>query len=183
MIAQFTTAERRAYVEAFLECMAPGEAGNHCFQAFDDSKILTACSPLFGSFAQHQATLEAYSAEGYGIFWTVNETNGRGRKETDIVRVRAVWLDIDVAGRDITPIEHALPPHCVIETSKGKHHLYWRVSDCALEAFTPLLDAVTDHWKGDVGAKGINRVLRLPGFLHQKPECEPFVSRVVRWQT
>jgi len=171
--------DRRSYVESFLECMAPGETASHCFQVIHDRDKAAAAAILHGSFEQHHAELEAYSARGYGIFWTVNRTNGCGRAKTDITAVRAVWLDIDEPGRDIAPIEAAMPPHAVVESSPGKLHVYWRVADCTLEEFNPLLDALTERWQGDKGAKGINRVMRLPGFPHQK--AEPFVTRVLRW--
>lgn len=165
------------YVTAFLECVAPGEL--HTFQTFHD-RVKDQPGPiLHGTFEQHEQALLACQAAGHGVFWTINATNQCGRELTDITRVRCVWLDIDDAGRDITPICQALPPHCIVESSPGKWHLYWRVADCPLEMGAPLLDALVQRWAGDVGAKGLNRVLRLPGFAHLKGE--PFTSRVVSW--
>ena len=41
--------------------------------------------------------LERLNNGGAGIFVTINETNGRGRKGIDIVRVRALHTDLDGA--------------------------------------------------------------------------------------
>jgi hypothetical protein len=35
------------------------------------------------------------NAGGAGVYVTVNQTNGKGRKATDIVRVRALFVDLD----------------------------------------------------------------------------------------
>nr|WP_297388227.1 DUF5906 domain-containing protein [uncultured Roseateles sp.] len=137
--------------------------------------------------------LTSYSAAGYGIFWTVNATNLRGRELGDIERIRAVWLDVDDPAVDLSPIVAALPPHAIVQSSPGKHHLYWRVDGCSLDEAQPLLRALRMRWGGDAGGTGINRVLRLPGFPHQKgepsmpvvlhsapPECRAYTVAEVR---
>ena len=168
-----------AYATSFLECLAPGEP-QHTFQTFHDRAKDQPGPVVTGTLAQHAEYLERMQAAGHGVFWTVNRTDGHGRELHNVTGIRAVWLDIDEAGRDITPIIQALRPHAVVESSPGKHHIYWRVSDCSLAQAQPLLRALRERWGGDPGATGINRVLRLPGFWHLKGE--PALTRIAQWE-
>lgn len=68
-------------------------------------------------------------------------------------------------------------PHAVVESSPGKWHVYWKLSDCGLDTFKRLQQALNVHFNGDPKVCDLPRVLRLPGFLHQKDQ--PFLSRLV----
>ncbi len=169
-----------SHTAAFLECLAPGET-SHTFQTFHDQRSEEPGAVVHGTIAHLAPYLRAQQAQGHGVFWTVNRTDGQGRELANITSCRAVWLDIDEPGRDIAPIAAALTPHCVVESSPGKHHLYWRVDDLPLADAQPLLRALRLQWGGDPGATGINRVLRLPGFWHLKT-ATPHYTRIVAWQ-
>jgi putative DNA primase/helicase len=71
-----------------------------------------------------------------------------------------------------------LQPHIVIESSPGKWHAYWLVSDSPLEQFKPLQQALAQRFNGDKAVCDLPRVMRLPGFLHQKGE--PVLTRIHR---
>lgn len=167
-----------SHTAAFLDCLAPGEQ-HHTFQTFHDQGS-GAGAVVHGTIAHLAPYLRAQQAQGHGVFWTVNRTDGAGRELANITSTRAVWLDIDEPGRDIAPICAALAPHCVVESSPGKHHLYWRVDDLPLADAQPLLRALRLQWGGDPGATGVNRVLRLPGFWHLKT-ATPHYTRIVAW--
>ena len=94
-------------------------ASRFTFQTFDDNKARKAphlARVLHGTLEEHWQELCQFSAAGAGVFVTVNETNGKGRKVADIVRVRAVFQECDRPG---TP-EPPLQPHIVVESSPGK---------------------------------------------------------------
>jgi hypothetical protein len=55
------------------------------------------------------------SAQGAGIFITVNETDEQGRKKENITRVRAVFQEDDDGFDGAFPLE----PSIVVETSPG----------------------------------------------------------------
>ena len=113
---------------------------------------------------------------GAGVFVTINETDGTGRKAENIIVVRAVFLDLD--GAPLEPVMRAeIQPHCVIETSKDRFHVYWLVKDLPLQQFTPIQLAIAARFSGDKNVKDISRVMRVPGFIHQKDE--PFLSRIL----
>jgi putative DNA primase/helicase len=115
------------------------------FQTFDDNEERAAAFKakhkhadwkitrvLHGSLDQHAAALNALNAQGAGVFVTVNETDGKGRKEGNIVRIRAAFADLD--GAPLEPVlANGMQPHIVTETSPGRWHAYWRVCDLPLE--------------------------------------------------
>jgi Primase C terminal 2 (PriCT-2)/RepB DNA-primase N-terminal domain len=119
---------------------------------------------LNGTLAQHWNTLARLNARGAGIYITINQTNLRGRKTEDIVKVRALFVDLDGA-----PLpQHGPKPHIVVETSLGHWHVYWHVSDVALEEFADKQRALIALHGGDRAVHDLPRVMRLPGFFHCK---------------
>jgi hypothetical protein len=123
-----------------------------------------------------QSKLRNANNRGDGIYIVVNETDGAGQAKENITAVRAVFLDLD--GAPLEPVlQCALPPHWVIETSPGKFHAYWRVKDCRLDQFTPIQSALAKQFNGDPTVKDLPRIMRVPGFYHQKGE--PFLSHIL----
>jgi virulence-associated protein E/DNA primase RepB-like protein/primase-like protein len=118
--------------------------------------------------------LKRLNENGYGIFVTVNETDGKGVKVPNITRVRAVWADVDHG----KPREFPLTPSFIIETSPGRYQAYWLVHDeMAPGEFANVMARIVQDYGGDAGAADIARVLRVPGFYHTKGE--PFRCRIV----
>lgn len=152
-------------------------SGSICFQTFDDSqnKHANLARTKHGTVGDLLDWLRGYNEAGAGVFWTANETDGTGRREANIIRVRACFLDLD--GAPLEPVLAAgLRPHAVVESSPGKWHVYWKLSDCPLATFKSLQQALNSRFGGDPKVCDLPRVLRLPGFLHQK--SEPFRSRL-----
>jgi hypothetical protein len=56
----------------------------------------------------------------------------------------------------------------VTRTSAGRYHVYWRVADIATAKFTPLQKEIIARTGGDRAILDLPRVMRLPGFPHQK---------------
>ncbi len=160
----------------FLDLMAEGEAVT--FQAFDDDagrKSHALANVLHGFLDSHAARLKVFNDRGAGIFWTVNFTDGGGRKAENVTGVRAVFLDLD--GAPLQPVLAAgVEPHAVVESSPGKWHVYWLVNGCKLDQFKAVQTALAAKFNGDPSVNDLPRVMRLPGFLHRKGE--PFCTRV-----
>jgi hypothetical protein len=76
-------------------------------------------SVLHDSLDSLWGVLTSLSQKGAGIFACVNETNFQGRKAGDIVRVRALFADLDGA-----PLANAwdvpLTPGWITRTSEGR---------------------------------------------------------------
>jgi hypothetical protein len=165
---------------AFLSLLDP-EAQAFTFQTFDDQKERKRGDlvRIFnGTLEQHAPELTRLSAEGAGVFVTVNATDGRGRRLANIVRLRAIFQEADMTGAKVPPLE----PHIVVESSPGKFHRYWLI-DSATEPpvieWLAVMRRMVADWDSDPNAKDAARVLRLLGFPHQKNPESPHMVRVV----
>ena len=152
----------------FLKLLDPN-GGGFIYQTFDDREYLdekdASLTDVIAGPAQPR--LLDLHARGAGIYVTVNASNGRGRKSEDITHVRAVWREADSPDLPALPIE----PTMVVETSPGHCHEYfvirgddWPADEQGRKDFDGVLDRMVETYGSDKGAKGINRVLRVPGF-------------------
>ena len=178
-----TPAPNRDDAEAFLAALDPA-ATFFTFQTFDDNaerkdKQLTRI--LHGTLGARWDLLADLNRRGAGIFVTVNATDGRGRSASNVTRVRALFIDLDG-----TPLPDAfhVKPHIVIESSPGKWHCYWLVTNCDRTQFEALQRRLIRHYGSDPKVTDLPRDMRLPGFVHQKVDKHgrasvPSVTRVV----
>ena len=167
----------------FLEALA-GKDASFTFQTFDDvkdRKEKSLARIFHGTFNQHKQVLKALNAQGAGVYVTVNQTDLKGRSLANIVKVRALFVDLD--GSPIQPIKDLpedLQPHIIIESSPNRWHAYWLVNNCELDQFKPLQQALAALFDGDKQVCDLPRVMRLAGFSHNKQE--PFITRIVELQ-
>lgn len=144
------------------------DADQFTFQTFDDNTTGGGERRAELSQIRHGALEDLFSwlatmnRSGAGIFVTVNETDGRGRKKDNIKKVRAVWQEDDGAGREL-PLE----PHIEIESSPRKYHRYV-LTDGTDDwgAFDSVMASLVTDYGSDPNAKDRSRVMRLPGFYH-----------------
>lgn len=165
--------------ESFLTLLAEG-VEKFTFQTFDDNKSRrdpSLTKILHGSLDQHFPELCRLNASGAGVFVTVNETDLKGRSIANIVDVRAVFQEADRAGVPIPPLE----PHIVVATSPGKFHRYWLThgGKDALNEFSAVMTTMVELYGSDPNARDLARVLRLPGFWHQKDPSNPYLVNIV----
>jgi uncharacterized protein (DUF927 family) len=164
--------------ERFLTSLG-GKDAQHVFQTFCNNSSNEGAEPkikregikpnvLVGSLSQYAKQLELINKSESGVFVVINETNG-GRKASDVIRVRALFADWDNVGTGLPAIAAcAIKPHIVVESSPGKFHAYWLVSDCGLDDFTPLQKAIAVKLGSDPAINNKDRVMRLPGYFHHK---------------
>lgn len=127
------------------------------------------------NFSDVRSELKRLNGLGYGVFFGVNEFNAEGQSTGNVIRVRAVFADLD--GAPLLPIlDTGFEPHVIVESSPGKYHVYWVVEDVELEAFTPIQKAISERFNSDKTVNDLPRVMRLPGFYHTK--AEPFLTTV-----
>ena len=163
----------------FLEALA-GEDASFTFQTFDDvkdRKEKSLARIFHGTFNQHKQVLKALNAQGAGVYVTVNQTDLKGRSLANIVKVRALFVDLD--GSPLQPIldlPEDLQPHIIIESSPNRWHAYWLVNNCELEQFKPLQQALAAKFDGDKAVCDLPRVMRLAGFSHNK--AESFITHI-----
>ncbi len=170
---------------AFLALLDSSPNAQFTFQTFDDKKsgkkFLNQC--FHGTLAQHAEKLIKLNLQGAGVCVMVNEGDSvvreggaSSRSSANVKRVRAVFVDLD--GAPIEPVlAAALKPQIVVETSPKKYHAYWPVIDFPIERFTSIQAELAEKFTGDTSIKDLARVMRIPGFIHQKKE--PFLSKLL----
>src|SRR5271169_6108779 len=138
---------------------------------------------LHGTLDQHWTTLADLSRNGAGVFVTVNKTTLVGRRTAEnIIAARAYFLDCDgVEPADIKSFLRSfeLAPHLIVESSSGKWHVYWFVDDASLNDFSLTQKKLSEMAGSDRGVKDLPRVMRLPGFTHQKDASNVSIVRIV----
>ena len=125
-------------------------------------------------------------AGGSNWFVTINETKGIERKVSDVIRVRAVFIDCDQSesvqsfknwGRSALASSH---PSIMLGSSSGKYHAYWLVSDCSREQFKPLQQGLIKKFGSDGVVCDLSRIMRLAGTYNVKPKyLEPTLCKAV----
>ena len=156
----------------FLDILDPTTA-QWTFQTFDDSENknpkLAHC--LHGSLLDHFSTLWRLNKQGAGVFVTINETDFKGRKKSNIKRVRSIFSDHDTKDPELpSRLLEILEPSMIVESSTDKFHSYWVTNDCDLEDFPIIQKELATSLDSDTSVCDVSRVLRLPGFYHQKNE-------------
>ncbi|CAM3974873.1 DNA-primase RepB domain-containing protein [Deinococcus marmoris] len=150
--------------------------GRHTFQTFDDHSDKSA---RLSRVLHDPAELAAQNRQGAGVFVMVNEGDGAGRKNANVTRVRAYFADFD--GQPL-PARWSLEPSILIESSTGKFHAYWILGDGETPPLDHTFNVQQEALAHAVGScpddcKGLARVMRLPGFLHQKGNL--FITRTL----
>lgn len=148
------------------------------FQTFDDwgsRKDRSLARILHGTLDQHLIDLQRLQWRRAGVYVTFNATDGHGRKLGNMVRPRGIFCEWDRAEQKMP--EWPLEPHLINETSPGKYHCYWFSPDLEWSDFDALMQVMV-AWGSDKNARDRARVLRVPGFWHQKNDT-PFQVRIV----
>lgn len=115
--------------------------------------------------------LRRLNGQGAGVFLTVQETDGLGRKAANVRRVRALYVDIE----DKDPRAWHLEPSLVVVTGKGRHAYWVLADDLPLERFTTAQKRLIAFYGSDPAVHDLARVMRVPGSLHLKGEPCPVV--------
>ena len=165
----------------FLKLLDPSATG-FTFQTFGDDRARKkpALTRIDNSPPPARDELVKLNKQGAGVFVTINETDGGGRKTENITHIRAVWQEDDDGFNGAFPLQ----PSMVVETSPGHFHRYWLTADHwpaderGRADFAAVMERMVESYGSDKNAKDISRVLRLPGFLHRKGRT-PHLVRIV----
>ena len=143
-----------------------------------DRKDTTLTRKIQGTFDQRKNELLRMNNLGAAVYVTVNITDGGGRKLENMVKPRAVFQEADEPEATIP----ALEPHIVVQTSPGKFHRYWLIDQSHApmwDEWTPVMNRMVKDFGSDKNAKDRSRVLRVPGFFHQKDASNPHLVMLV----
>ena len=121
-----------------------------------------------GTFSEAKKELLAASAEGAMILMNVHETDGEGRKATNIGRIKAVYIDQD-DGLDLQKMKRLkLPPDLIVRTSKRGGHSFWLVKNCDHEMFRSTQIALATRFGADPSRTSPAHPNRMAGSVHYK---------------
>ncbi|KQT05870.1 hypothetical protein ASG57_10785 [Bradyrhizobium sp. Leaf396] len=121
--------------------------------------------------------LKRLNNKGFAIYYTLNLSDGKGTKRANFRKVLALPLDLDTAPLPKKWLR-GLEPHVIIETSPGKHQCIFIIEPTNdFVAAKQMVQRLAKAYGGDPSVCDVPRVLRMPGFKHQKGK--PFVSRII----
>jgi putative DNA primase/helicase len=184
-ISHFPVLDREA-ARTFLEYLDP-DTDEFTFQTFTDSEerrktytknertrltIDPLAKVLHGTLDEHWATFVDLCRQGAAVFVTVNRTTLCGRRNREnITGIRAYFLDCDSVQSESLKASltaFGLMPHIILRSSEGKYQVYWCVIDAPLSGFGDTQKKLSEAFGSDPSVCDLPRVMRLPGFPHQK---------------
>lgn len=130
---------------------------------------------LRGSLAEMLPTLQEYNSAGWGVFICVNAMDGKGQKLPNVQFIRTHYADLDDVFSSNEAYHRAIksdmPPHFAVQTSENKYHLYWLTEPyTGNDFFTAQQRKLIQLYNADKQCTDATRVLRVPGFYHNKAE-------------
>lgn len=168
----------------FLDLLIGADRNFH-FQTFDDKKDSRAASTEEGSFNPLiMDKLTVANNHGGGVFVAINtHKHGQRRTKKTTEVINAIFADFDdtkTAAEKVQDAIKVLPATMVIESSPNKFHVYWVLSSpgsVSVKDFSSWQKKLANLFSSDDKIIDPSRVMRLPGFIHQKEE--PFQTRIV----
>ena len=116
---------------------------------------------------------------GAGAFFVVNKLDGAGQRLANVTAIRALYVDADsrpeverlhafIAAAGLTPTASVASGG--VHDGVEKLQAYWRVSGCPVADFTKAQLTLVSRIGTDAAVQDASRVMRVPGFWHQKRE-------------
>lgn len=170
-------------------------------------RVVTQFRPLpVGAIADNPPAIAAKNAQGYGAYFGVTvsgvaylpeqRTGDHGsylfykrRREADVTLAPVLWADVDNVSADEgwTRLLAAPVPPSIVVRSGGGVHGYWllntpvTITPETKQEFKRTLHGLANVVKGDVVARDLARIMRLPGTINTKPgrngaKCEVIYS-------
>lgn len=130
-----------------------------------------------GTVSDLWAEICAWNNEGFGVFVSINETDGQGVENPNVTRARVQVVDLDNldAQQQFANACHMQPqPTFYVATSPGKFHIYWKIAPHNdLTRFTTVQRKLVTKFNGDPTIIDPARIMRLPGTYHMKVPTAP----------
>lgn len=154
------------YAEMYIKHLTGSSMTPVTWQIFGDRKEFNVIPRVInGSLEDKHRELIRLNKQGAGVFVTVNETDLKGRKAHNVVGLRALFIDKDdgETPQDINP-----KPSFIVQSGRGPH-VYWRLTPGqAIDEFVGAQQSLVKKYDADAKCCDVGRVMRCPGFVHQK---------------
>lgn len=121
--------------------------------------------------------VENRNAQGWGAYAVIN---AGGHNKASITKIRAVFVDFDVCDDHLERVLALVPfePTVIVESSPGKHHIYWAIDGMPVDQFTRAMKQLIALLGSDKSVHDLSRVMRFPGFWHTKVKGKEFQSTI-----
>jgi hypothetical protein len=162
---------------AFIGCLTGSDGWEQTavFQTFDDrpEKRAWLGRGFAGSLRRLAPALQRLNSQGACVAVAINVLRGTRRLAREVTALRALFIDCDgPLLRDLAP-----PPTMSVQSRHGPHH-YWRLAAGEpVSLFAAAQRQLAAFYGSDPMVSDPSRVMRVPGFLHQKEE--PFAAQLV----
>jgi len=118
--------------------------------------------------------------QGWDIHRSVNTFKHKRNRKENLHELCYWYVDADQEPKEKVReriVNCTVMPTMVVETGGG-YHLYWKAKDATVENYSYILSNLRSRFYGDKGAKGVSKMLRVPGMLQYKYN-PPFRVKVV----
>jgi hypothetical protein len=129
-----------------------------------------------GTMGELAPTLHKRNSQGFGVYYSLNESDGGGVKNVNVKAVRVIPLDLD---KTAPPDPWDIEPHMVMESSPGRHQALFMIEPTTdFELAQNVTKRMAVKFGGDPTVSDRARVFRMPGFQHLKAAA--FTSRILQ---
>lgn len=178
----------RAQAERFIEALTGSSDTPVTFQTFrDDQNRPELARVIHGTLDECWDRLVGLNESGQGIFTMANAGDFKGRSAGNVTALRSLFSDDDGRTPPLLygqPPLDRLPPSLTVQSKRGQHQYWLTLPGEPLEAFTPAQAGLAARFGTDPQVTDLPRVMRLPGFLHQKAKPgevpQPYLVTVVQ---
>lgn len=175
-----------AEAERFISLLTGHANSKMTFQIFAEGGRILTPRILHGSIQEHFMVLADANMAGYGVFVMINEGDFLGRKAINVKGLRANFVDDDGdAGEPVKfeedccgPFE-PLHPSITVQSKNGQHNYFKLTKGQPMLRFSDVQRQLALHFNTDKAVNDLCRVMRLPGFFHNKDPEKPFFVKVV----
>lgn len=145
------------------------------FQTFDDGRGNKSLARIrHGTLKDCFSWLAGLNNQGAGIFVMAQKGDGSGRNNKAVTGIRCVFNECDHGWAAKSP----LTPQLVVSTSPGRTQEYFLCEGLSLDEFGPIQARLIADYGSDPNAADLARVLRVPGFLHNKNPDTPHLVNI-----
>lgn len=163
--------------QKFLNALGTSPDENFVFQTFDDQGKDKSLAKIFcGTFEDCAEELIQMNQKGAGVFVTVNITRSASRAASNVVGLRALFVDKDDGN---LPERLELEPSIIVQSKNGQHAYWLLVEDENIKLFKHSQQELAKKLNTDKSINDLSRVMRIPGFIHQKNPESPFLVRIL----
>ena len=167
--------------QRFIELLHGNSNQPVCWQVFHDSKstvdALKQPTTFHAKVDDCVEYINQIQAHNYGVYITLNKTDGKGREEHNIVGYRTIFADIDNMALPKLPIQ----PHLVTQRDELHSHCYWFVKGIVTDdQFKKYQKQVAMFLGSDEQVCDPSRVVRVAGTYNMKNPANPAMYNIVK---